>query len=204
MKTLIITAHPSQNAFTHRIAALLKEQREKEGESVEIFDLYKTELKQDFLCFESRQELKCENAFRTEIQNKLKEADEYIFIHPLWWLNMPAIMKNFLDHNITAGFAFHYENGKRIPHLTDKTARLYITCDGPKAVYYLLGLPFIKIWYFGIFVFCGIKLQNFTILRMLNKTEEQRNTMLTNVKKQANRSSILLRLANFVTSKIKL
>ncbi len=204
MKTLIITAHPATNAFTHRIATLLKEEREKEGKNVEIFDLYKTDLKQDFLSFESRQELKLENPIRTQIQNKMKEADEYVFIHPLWWLNMPAIMKNFLDQNITAGFAFHYENGKRIPHLTDKKVRLYITCDGPVPIYYLLGLPFIKIWYFGIFVFCGMKLQSFDIVRLLNKTEEERTQILQDIKRRSNKSSVLIQFFNFLTSKIKL
>ncbi len=57
MKTLIITAHPSSKGFTHAIAQALKEERESKGAHVEIIDLYRTDLKQDFLRFEEAREM---------------------------------------------------------------------------------------------------------------------------------------------------
>lgn len=200
MKTLIITAHPSSHGFTHAIAQVLKEAREEKGASVEIFDLYKTELKQDFLRFEEPREMKNADPIRDQIHAKIKEATEIIVIHPLWWLSMPAILKNFLDHNITSPFAFHYENGKRVPGLCGKRARLYITCDGPILLYTMLGLPFIINWVIGIFTFCGINTDYFKIIRMMElKTDEaKRVKVLTKIKKESFSRSLSLHALNFL------
>jgi putative NADPH-quinone reductase len=200
MKTLIITAHPSSKGFTHAIAGALKDARTEKGGEVEILDLYKTDLKQDFLKFEEPREMKNPDPIRDAIHAKMAWADELIFIHPLWWLTMPAIMKNFLDHNITSPFAFHYENGKRIPGLCGKSARLYITCDGPVALYVFLGLPFIINWVIGIFTFCGISTDYFKIIRMLpmRKDENARKRVLKNIKKNSFRKSWSLHGLNFL------
>jgi NAD(P)H dehydrogenase (quinone) len=45
MHSLIITAHPSSQGFTHAIAETYKEAKEKNGHTVEILNLYTTELK---------------------------------------------------------------------------------------------------------------------------------------------------------------
>lgn len=203
MKTLIITAHPAQNGYTHEIANKIKEKREARGEQVEIFDLYKADLKQDFLRFENPQEMKLPNETREKIQVKITEANEIIFVHPLWWFGMPAIMKNFLDNNITSPFAFHYEKGKRIPHLTDKTSRLYITCDGPTAIYFLIGLPFVSSWLFGTCIFCGIKAKSFDLIRMMDMKTDQakRQRRLAALVKRSDRKSFVLSVLNFIGSK---
>lgn len=199
-KTLIITAHPSKNGYTHDIARVIREARIDSGGEVEIFDLYKTDLKQDFLRFEDPRELKAPNPVRDAIHAKIAWADELVFIHPLWWLSMPAIMKNFLDHNITSPFAFHYENGRRIPGLCGKSARLYITCDGPVLLYIFLGLPFIINWVIGIFTFCGIKTDYFKIIRMMSMKTDQskRSRMLSKIKMNSTRKSFSLKGLNFL------
>lgn len=200
MKTLIITAHPSSHGFTHAIAEVLRDARIEKGDQVEIMDLYKTDLKQDYLRFEEPREMKNPDPVRDAIHQKMAWADELIFIHPLWWLTMPAIMKNFLDHNITSPFAFHYDNGKRIPGLCGRSARLYITCDGPVALYVFLGLPFIINWVIGIFTFCGINTDYFKIIRMmdLKLDEKKRKKMLARIKKNSFRKSWSLHALNFL------
>ncbi|MES2223340.1 MAG: NAD(P)H-dependent oxidoreductase [Patescibacteria group bacterium] len=199
-KTLIVTAHPSSQGFTHLIAGVLKDARIENGAEVEILDLYKTDLKQDFLKFEDPREMKNPDPIRDAIQAKMAWADELIFIHPLWWLTMPAIMKNFLDHNIASPFAFHYENGKRIPGLCGRSARLYITCDGPILLYIFLGLPFIINWVIGIFTFCGISTDYFKIIRMLpmRGDEVKRKKVLERIKKNSFRRSFSLKGLNFL------
>ena len=42
------------------------------------------------------------------IQEKITTADELVFVFPIWWVNMPAILKNFFDTILTGGFAFQY------------------------------------------------------------------------------------------------
>lgn len=199
-KTLIVTAHPSSKGYTHAIANVLRDARIERGGEVEILDLYKTDLKQDFLKFEEPREMKNLDPVRDAIQAKMAWADEYIFIHPLWWLTMPAIMKNFLDHNISSPFAFHYEKGKRVPGLCGKSARLYITCDGPVMLYVFLGLPFIINWVIGIFTFCGISTDYFKIVRMfkIKSDHDKCCKMLDSIKRNSFRKSWSLKGLNFL------
>lgn len=117
MHKLIITAHPSTKGFTHTLANNLRELSIARGDTVEILDLYKTELKQDFLHFEdirTYQEEAKNDPTTLVLQKKIQEADELVFIFPVWWGDMPAIMKNFWDSNFLTGFAFKYENGKSV------------------------------------------------------------------------------------------
>jgi putative NADPH-quinone reductase len=117
MHKLIITAHPSTQGFTHTLANNLRELSIAQGDTVEILDLYKTELKQDFLHFEDIRTYRDEaqnNPTTQALQKKIQEADELVFIFPIWWGDMPAIMKNFFDSNFLTGFAFKYENGRSV------------------------------------------------------------------------------------------
>ncbi len=160
---LIITAHPSSLGFTHKIAERYKLGLESAGGTAEILDLYKTDLKQPFLTFETPRDI-APDAARTAIQAKISSADELVFIHPLWWLGAPAIMKNFLDQNISAHFAFQYVNGKLVGLLKGKTASVFITCDGSMFLYTLMAQPFRLIWQFAIIGYCGMKTRAFKVL----------------------------------------
>lgn len=162
-KALIITAHPSSTGFTHQIAAAYKRGLENAGGTAEILDLYKTHLKQPFLYFDPTPKDIAPDPVRVAIQQKITEADELVFIHPLWWMGPPAIMKNFLDQNIMARFAFQYVNGKRVGLLKGKSASVFITCDGSLLIYTLMALPFRSIWQLAIIYYCGIKNRAFKV-----------------------------------------
>ena len=97
MHSLIITAHPSSQGFTHAIAQKYKETKEKNGHSVEVLNLYTTELKIGYLNFEEKSDMKKPDAIRDAIQAKITAADELVFVFPVWHVNMPAILKNFFD-----------------------------------------------------------------------------------------------------------
>jgi len=187
MKILIITAHPSPKGFTHRIASTYKKAGEEIGHQVEILDLYRTNLKQGFLEFEDIKAMPADPV-RDKIQAMISEADELVFIHPLWWLSMPAIMKNFIDINISAGFAYKFnKNHKTIGLLKTKTARVFITSDGSKYLFKFIFSPFKLVWKYGILGFCGMKLKPFRLYdRMRWRDEEEKGRWLDEVEKLAN------------------
>lgn len=189
MNILIITAHPSSKGFTHRIAQSFAEGAKK-THNIEILDLYKTDLQQDFLRFEDIKQLK-NDSITNALQQKISWADELIFVHPLWWGGAPAIMKNFIDQNFTAGFAYKYVQRKFIPKqlnllpkglLKHKKARLFITSDAPLVLYLLLGVPFITVWIFFIFIYCGMKIGSIRVYdRMRWRDEQKRSKWLQKV-----------------------
>lgn len=194
MNTLIVTAHPSSKGFTHEIAEAYKKGREAKalaqgiaGESsVEILDLYKTDIKQDFLRYEERIDMANPDPARDAMQAKITAADNIVFIHPMWWVNPPAIMKNFIDVNFAARFAFRYINGSPVGLLKGKTAAVFITCDGPRWLYWLIAMPFRTIWIHGVIQLCGIKVKAFKLFdRKMFRTEDEKKAFLKKVEKIA-------------------
>lgn len=190
MRTLIVTAHPSSKGFTHQIAEAYKKGKESKGDAVEILDLYKTGLKQDFLRFEDiRADLAKPDPVREAIQAKITAADNIVFVHPLWWVNPPAIMKNFIDVNFSAHYAFKYVNGKPVGLLKGKTASVFITCDGSLWMYLLMAMPFMTIWKYPILMLCGLKVQAFKVFdKKLFRTEAEKDKFLKKVERIAIRS----------------
>jgi putative NADPH-quinone reductase len=163
MRSLIITAHPSSKGFVHRIAEAYKKGREDSGHEVEILDLYKQPL-QPYLHFEERADMAKPDAMREAMQAKIMAADDLVFIHPMWWVSMPAIMKNFLDVNFAAHFAFRYNShGHPVGLLKGKTGSVFITCDSPWYIYMLIAMPFESIWRLAIIRFCGLRGKAFKV-----------------------------------------
>ena len=192
MKTLIVTAHPSSKGFTHQIADAYKKGRETKGQKlgqpmeVEILDLYKTDIKQDFLRFEATSDMAKPDAAREAMQAKIAAADNIVFVHPMWWVSPPAILKNFIDVNFAAHFAFRYINGKPVGLLKGKTTAVFITCDGPRWLYWLIAMPFRTIWIYGILQYCGLKVKTFKLFdRKMFRTEEEKTSFLVKVQKIA-------------------
>jgi NAD(P)H dehydrogenase (quinone) len=103
MKKLIITAAPNKSSFTHKIALKLKEKYINS----EIINLYDNKYKLDFLEFENKRAMPEKETIKL-IQEKIKSFEEIIFVFPVWWGGMPAIMKNMFDSVFISGFAFEY------------------------------------------------------------------------------------------------
>lgn len=177
MNTLIVTAHPSSKGFTHKIAQKYQENGELEGRQVEILDLYNTDLKQDFLRYENMNELREVDDTTRKIQQKIDWAEEIVFIFPVWWADAPAIMKNFIDCNFTAGFAFKYVDGKAVGLLTGKTVRIYATAGAPAFVYTLFPLSYKLLWGMLRLGFCGMKTTSIKVFGGANGDYQEKKTI---------------------------
>ncbi len=135
MHSLIITAHPSPLGFTHSIAETFLNTRKAKGHSGEIMNLYAEQWKNDFLVFRDQQELSARGKELSVVQQMIKTADELVFIFPIWWYDVPAILKNFLDSNFAAGFAFEFTPKGIKGLLTGKTVRFFSTSGAPGMLY---------------------------------------------------------------------
>lgn len=128
MQKLIITANPSSKWFTHKIANKIKSILEKRWDKVKIIGTYSKEYKQDFLTYEEKSEMWNLSDITKSIQSKIATAKELIFIFPIWNGDAPAILKNFIDCNFTAGFAFKFESWwKHLRLLEGKKFRIFAT-----------------------------------------------------------------------------
>ena len=182
MKKLIILAHPSEYGFMRKSALAYAEAARQARHEVETIDLY-NEPRQDYLKFNHVRDIAAD-PLRDKYQAMISRSDEIAFFFPLWWIDAPAILKNFIDNNLTAGFAYKYSaNGKPIGLLSNKTARVFITCDGPLWLYRLFGIPFKIIWKMMILRYCGLKVSSFNIFdTMRNRSDDNKKELLAQVK----------------------
>jgi len=185
---LIITAHPTSKNLTKGMAEIYKEEKEKQGHTVELIDLYKDK-QLPYLSFE---DVYSENDTpeRQYYQDKLKDADEVLFVYPFWWGTMPAILKNWLDAVLTKGFAFTYaDNGRPVGLLQGRSVRVITTCGAPKFLYILNGInrANVNIWKKSIVTFCGMNFDGFHLFGGVDTHGKNVEKIFKSVKKLANK-----------------
>ena len=105
MKTTIIYAHPWKGSFNK---AILDEAAEAAGDCY-VIDLYKDGF--DPVMSEKDLELYSEGKSadpQVEKYNEiLDDTNRIVFIFPIWWYDMPAIMRGFLDKVMLKGSAYY-------------------------------------------------------------------------------------------------
>ena len=161
MNTLIITAHPTSHNLTIGMSEIIKKERENQGGFVEVVDLY-NDKPQAFYSFKDAHDTALDET-QEYYQQKIKKADEIVFVYPFWWGGPPAIMKNWVDSNLTMGFAAHYVKGRPQGLLQGKRVKVFTTSGAPKFLYRLTGVLFAtkKLWKQTIVEFCGMKFDGY-------------------------------------------
>jgi NAD(P)H dehydrogenase (quinone) len=157
--TLIIYAHPETKGHCSAILEEVTANLKQKSADFEVIDLYKIKydpiLHEEELYTSENHNVSKENKI---FQEKISAAEHLIFIYPVWWADMPAILKGFFDRILTSGFAYKYVNGMPKGLLNGKTATAFITSGAPAFVIkFFLGNRPAKIIRQDIMKFCGIK-----------------------------------------------
>ncbi len=71
-------------------------------------------------------------------QSAILDARHLVFVFPIWWGNLPALLKGFLDRILLPGWAYR-NTGKPLPEglLAGRSARIFTTMDSPWWWYWL-------------------------------------------------------------------
>lgn len=107
--TLIIYAHPYEKSFNHAILQRTLELLAAKGGSHRLIDLYAD----GFNPVYSKEELALFNQGKAldplvlDYQQALMQARRLIFIFPIWWADMPAIVKGFEDKVFLKNLAYY-------------------------------------------------------------------------------------------------
>jgi NAD(P)H dehydrogenase (quinone) len=160
MRTLIIYSHPNPNSFNHAVLDCLTEGLKETGQEYEVVDLYKIEfdpvLKMHDLAQFREGKIPADVA---EQQDKVSKADVIIFVHPIWWGWMPAMLKGYLDRVFTVDFA--YRMGKTQPEglLIDKKVIFIRTTALPEEAYKKSGVEDLirNLLTFKFIIVCGVE-----------------------------------------------
>lgn len=185
-KILIVTAHPSSHGHAHKIAEHFADVQKEKKNSVEIIDLYKTNLTQEYLKFEELSDLKQLSPNTKTRHQKISDADHIVLAYPTRWGDAPAILKNWFENTFTAGFAFKYTDKMPQKLLKGKTASVFVTCDAPSFMYTRFPIKIQRVRKFGRLEFCGVKVKNFTVFGFMKKkckSQKQMDKIYNKVRK---------------------
>jgi NAD(P)H dehydrogenase (quinone) len=147
VRALIVYAHPEPTSFTAALKDTAVRAISAAGHSVEVSDLYGDGFnpvagRHDFTSaadgdrfhYQTEQlHASDTNGFASDLrreQERLSRADLLIFVFPLWWGGLPAILKGWFDRVCAYGVA--YADGKRFDkgYFVGRRAMLGITTGG--------------------------------------------------------------------------
>ena len=158
MKYLIIYTHPNPGSFNHAIMETVTEELRHNGKGVKIRDLYQMEFNSVLKLGDFSQMQKGTVAQDVqEEQELIRSAEVIIFIYPLWWAGMPAMLKGYIERVFTEGFAYRITDDGIAGLLGGKRVFLFTTMGASMGDYEESGFfkSMGQITDTGIFSFCG-------------------------------------------------
>lgn len=190
-KILIINGHPDKESFNFALAAAYKKGAETSNAEVQQINIRDLEFNPNLeYGYRKRTHLEYD---LLEAQAMIKWADHLVWIYPVWWGSVPAIMKGFIDRVFLPGFAFKKREGSVWwdKYLSGRTSRIICTLDQPPWYYrWINGKPSHNAMKKLTLRFVGIKkVRTTTIGPMRLSTEDFRNKWLKKIEKmgKANR-----------------
>ncbi|MBN2016732.1 MAG: NAD(P)H-dependent oxidoreductase [Candidatus Cloacimonetes bacterium] len=160
MNVLIIYAHPYEGSFNKAILTNTIEGLNHAGHQYELIDLngegFNPVLTREEL--EKYPEGEYLDPMVGEYLTKIKAADHLVFIFPIWWGGVPAILKGFFDKVLLKKQTYDFKGKWPQGKLKGKSATVISTMNSPKIFYNLIGKAPIKHTVInGSLKLCGIK-----------------------------------------------
>lgn len=137
-KILIINGHPDKDSFNYAISESYKAGAIVNGAEVKEIKIRELNFNPNLeFGYRKRTELEPD---LVEAQEKIKWSEHLVWVYPVWWGSVPAMMKGFIDRVFLPGFAFKKREDSVWwdKYLTDKSARLICTLDQPSWYYKLV------------------------------------------------------------------
>ncbi|WOO89744.1 NAD(P)H-dependent oxidoreductase [Mollicutes bacterium LVI A0078] len=157
MKTLVITAHPmgEEASSSKRMAAKFVAEYKLANPEADVkeIDLYNYNI--DFLNADDIAKMfSGQDNKALEMAKEFAAADRYVFASPMWNLNIPAILKAYIDYISYAGVTFKYTENGPVGLLENKKAVYLLSTGGfySEAEAYNMGKTYLE----GILNFYGI------------------------------------------------
>lgn len=138
MKTTIIYAHPSRDSFNHSLLTTIKSEMERRRTDFEVIDLHQDNFNPvysaaEFANFAAGNAL---DPLIKKYQDILLNTDQLVFVFPIWWNDVPAIIKGFIDKVMLKGYAYEINaSGAIHGKMTHIKATLIVTTSGAPTVY---------------------------------------------------------------------
>jgi len=162
MKNLVIYAHPNPASLNHFFKQTIVESLKNSGEEIVVRDLNEINFNPVLSLDDMRGQRmgQVSEEVKTE-QDFISWADQIIFVYPIWWTGMPAIMKGYIDRVFSYGFAYRYDQGVQKGLLTGKKTVIVNSHGKSNAEYQAMGMDkaLALTSDTGIFTYCGLEIK---------------------------------------------
>ncbi|MBP6001904.1 MAG: NAD(P)H-dependent oxidoreductase [Pyrinomonadaceae bacterium] len=172
-KVLVIMGHPDTKSFCAGLAESYAEGARQAGAEVRAISL--SELNFDPILRMGYHDVQQLEPDLSDAQESIKWAEHIVWVYPIWWGTMPALLKGFLDRTFLPGFAFKYRENSAFwdKYLTGRSGRMIVTMDAPvwydRLVYFGGGRRTMKK---AVLEFCGIKPVGVTAFGQVKSSDE--------------------------------
>jgi putative NADPH-quinone reductase len=179
-RILMIYGSPKHGSLCHALGEAYAQGARGEGHVVRQIKL--GELSFDPILHEGYDQSQMLENDLLEAQRQIHWAEHLVFVYPVWWGGMPALLKGFFDRVFLPGFAFKFRGRSQAwdKLLSGRTADLLVTLDTPPWYFrWIYGAPAHRQMVRTILGFSGIKtrrLAEFAPVRL--SSEEQRQSWL--------------------------
>lgn len=155
-KIFIFTGNPDKQSFSTALAQAYERGARQAGHEVRFMHL--SNMKFDPVLrhgYKTIQELEPD---LVRFQENVKWCEHFVSVFPIWWSDMPALMKGLIDRVWMPGFAFRFRKGL-IPGwyrlLRGKSTRIIVTSDSHPLILWILFGGNVNNWVRGVLRFSG-------------------------------------------------
>ena len=118
-------------------------------------------------------------------QELVRWADHVVLVFPVWWSQMPGLLKGWVDRVLGPGFGYSMKGVRSVKLLRGRTATLVVTSQAPS---WMAGASLVRLVRRHVLGLCGIRLTQVLThgwLTTSRDTPERRERFLTKVGKAA-------------------
>lgn len=188
---VIVYYHPYNGSFCHAILEATKKGLTTAGFAIDVIDLQADQFdpvmsSADLLGFVKHQMI---DEQAKQYAQRLQRATELVFIFPIWWELMPAMVKGFIDKVIFPGSTYEYAKtitgmASSLPNLKQTT--VITTMNTPKYIYqFVFGNALKKAMISGTLRKTGLKKVKWLSLSgVKSQTQAKRENWLRMIEKR--------------------
>lgn len=186
MNILIVYAYPNDKGYNSAIFKKVKENINKDHD-IRILDLYKDKFNPVLYFDENKRRRNLADDPETKkYREDILWSEHIIFIFPIWWSGMPAILKGYIDRVYVKGFAYSYKGIFPVGFLKGKSAWIIITHDTPKLYAKIIQQDYGRVLKKQVLEMSGIKPVRITEMPFLrDKDENKREKFLMKIENMA-------------------
>jgi NAD(P)H dehydrogenase (quinone) len=188
-KITVVLGHPDSSSFCGALATAYCAAARAAGHSIQYFSL--GDMSFDPTLHHGYHQRQNHEPDLEQLKQAITDSEHLVFVYPIWWGSMPAILKGMFDRLFLPGFAFKYRKNSPLWDrlLSGRSAHCIVTMDTPPWYYRLVyKMPGHNQMKRTILEFCGIKPVKITSFGPIrNASADQRNKWIKKIEGYAKR-----------------